>query len=175
MQSLSKSVLINIHRAALLSRARAVRRLLALLASLSTSAALSAELVWQDAWVRSMPPGTQVAAAYGTVTNQGVSAVTISGVTSSLNTSAMMHDSVVEGEQRKMVHLPSLVIESGEQLSFLPGGKHIMLMNVDPPLAEGDSIELCLVTASGDSFCAQAPVLRQAPLPAETHHEHHHH
>lgn len=175
MQPVSKSALLHTYRTAIAPHAWAAKVLVAILTAISASAVCAEALVWQQAWVRSMPPGTQVAAAYGAVTNQGDGVVTVTGVTSSLNTSAMMHDSVTEGEQRKMIHLPSLAIESGAQLSFQPGGKHIMLMNVDPPLVEGDTIELCLVTAGGTSFCSQAPVLRQAPVPTEAHHEHHHH
>jgi len=150
----------------------------ALLMLLVTIAAFGARadnsLQWQDAWVRAMPPGTTVAAAYGSVTNAGDAEITVVGVTSSLGDEAQMHDVIAEGDQRRMVQLNELTIGPGETLSFQPGGKHIMLMNVSEAPAEGTEVELCALSANDATDCTLAPVMRQAPMAHDGHGGHHH-
>lgn len=131
-------------------------------------------LHWKDAWVRSMPPGAQVTAAYGQLMNHGDRPVTLSGITSEVGTEAQMHDVIADGDQRRMVQLTSVEIAPHETLVFVPGGRHIMLLNVTSPPAEGTSVDICAVSAAGSQACVQAPVQRQAPMDHNDHTGHHH-
>jgi len=128
---------------------------------------------WEDAWVRSVPPGAAVAAAYGRLVHQGDEPVTITGVTSSLGAVAQMHDIIADGDQRRMVGVDASTVAPGEALVFSPGGRHIMLMEFEQAPAEGDEIELCAVTQDGDTICTMAPVRRNAP--GSSHHDSGHH
>jgi len=131
-------------------------------------------LHWQGAWVRSLPPGAEVTAAYGTLMNHGAEVVSITNISSTLGNEAQMHDVMSEGDQRRMVHLPSVDIAPGESLLFQPGGRHIMLIGVTETLAEGNEIELCAESAVGTRACTQAKVRRQAPEHHDTHSGHDH-
>ena len=131
-------------------------------------------LHWQGAWVRSLPPGAEVTAAYGTLMNHGAEVVSITNISSTLGNEAQMHDVMSEGDQRRMVHLPSVDIAPGESLLFQPGGRHIMLIGVTETPAEGDDIELCAESAAGNRACTQAKVRRQAPEHHDTHSGHDH-
>ena len=128
---------------------------------------------WEDAWVRSVPPGAAVAAAYGRLVHQGDEPVTITSVTSSLGAVAQMHDIIADGDQRRMVGVDASTVAPGEALVFSPGGRHIMLMEFEQAPAEGDEIELCAVTQDGDTICTMAPVRRNAP--GSSHHDSGHH
>ena len=131
-------------------------------------------LHWKDAWVRSMPPAAQVTAAYGQLMNHGDEMITITGVTSTVGGEAQMHDVIAEGDQRRMTPLTSVEIAPGETLTFQPGGRHIMLLDVvDPPL-EGSQVELCALSELGNRACTQAPIERQAPATQNAHTGHHH-
>ena len=149
---------------------------LACLALLSAAPfAYAQELLhWKDTWMRSMPPGAQVTAAYGQLMNHGDQPVTLSGITSEVGTEAQMHDVIADGDQRRMVQLTSVEIAPHETLVFAPGGRHIMLLNVTSPPAEGTSVEICAVSAAGSKACTQAPVQRQAPMDHSDHMGHHH-
>jgi copper(I)-binding protein len=127
-------------------------------------------LHWKDIWVRSMPPGAEVTAAYGQLMNHGDQPVMLSGITSEVGTEAQMHDVIADGDQRRMVQLTSVEIAPHETLVFAPGGRHIMLLNVTSPPAEGTSVEICAVSAAGSKACTQAPVQRQAPMDHMGHH-----
>ena len=129
-------------------------------------------LHWKNVWVRGMPPGTQVTAAYGELMNHGDQTVTISGVTADLGSEAQMHDVLAEGDQRRMVQLETADIAPGDSLVFEPGGRHMMLLGVSASPAEGSPVEICALSEAGTKACAQATVSRQAPG-AHDSHDHH--
>ena len=142
---------------------------------LDASATHSEDLLhWQDVWVRAMPPGAQVTAAYGKLMNHSNETVKISGLSSSVSGETQMHDVIAEGDQRRMVQLMSVEVAPHESLIFEPGGRHIMLLDISNPPAEGDVVEICALSAAGTESCAQAAVERQAPANHEQHTGHHH-
>ena len=160
---------------ALRQRRRAALRGLGLSVAMLASTAHSGDLLhWQDVWVRAMPPGAQVTAAYGKLMNHGNEAVEISALSSSVSGETQMHDVIAEGDQRRMVQLMSVGIAPHETLIFEPGGRHIMLLDISNPPAEGSVVEICALSAAGTQSCTQAAVERQAPASPEQHTGHHH-
>ena len=143
------------------------------LMGLSFSSLADEMLHWRDAWVRSLPPGTAVTAAYGSLMNHGNGTVTIVNVTSTTGTEAQMHDVIADGDQRKMMQLNSVDIAPGESLVFEPGGRHIMLLGITDAPEEGGDLALCAVSARGTEACTRAPVTRQSPGETEPHGHHH--
>ena len=136
--------------------------------------ALAEGLLWENAWVRSMPPGTEVAAAYGRITNQSDQTVIVKAISSSVGQAAQIHDVVADGDQRRMVQLDAVSLAAGESTEFKPGGQHIMLLGVTAPPPEGSQVELCLLTANSGERCTSAPMQQQAPMPATETSGHHH-
>ena len=68
-----------------------------------------------------------------------------------------------------MVQLDTTDIAPGASLVFEPGGRHIMLLGVAEPPAEGSQVEICAQSAAGTKVCAQATVSRQTPDEHDTH------
>jgi copper(I)-binding protein len=143
------------------------------LMGLSFSSLADEMLHWRDAWARSLPPGTAVTAAYGSLMNHGSDTVTIVNLTSTAGAEAQMHDVIAERDQRKMVRLNSVDIAPGESLVFEPGGRHIMLLGIADAPEEGSDLALCALSAMGTEACTRAPVTRQAPGETEPHGHHH--
>ena len=119
-----------------------------------------------------------MAAAYGKLVNHSAASVTVTGITSPLGAEAQMHDVVAEGDQRRMVQIDSVTLSSGEALIFTPGGRHIMLLDIQDPPAEGSMVPLCAIAAPHPDTCTDAPVQRQGPsissdMPSD--HAGHHH
>ena len=140
--------------------------ILLLAASISGVAPLTLgadSLHWEAAWIRSVPPGAAVAAAYGKLVNHSAASVTVTGITSPLGAEAQMHDVVAEGDQRRMVQIDSVTLSSGEALIFTPGGRHIMLLDIQDPPAEGSMVPLCAIAAPHPDTCTVAQVQRQGP------------
>ena len=139
---------------------------------LSSLSHASEMLHWKDAWVRSMPPGAQVSAAYGMLMNHGDQTVTLSAVSSEISSTAKMHEVIADGDQRRMAELESIDIAPHQTLIFEPGGRHIMLLDITAPPVEGETVEICAVSAAGTRACTAASVQRQAPEVQDTHANH---
>ena len=141
--------------------------------SFSTVSDADEMLHWKDAWVRSMPPGAQVSAAYGQLMNHGDRTVTLSTFSSEVSGNAEIHGVIADGDKRRMVQLESIDIAPHETLIFEPGGRHIMLLDIAAPPVEGGTVEICATSTFGTRICAQAPVKRQAPAAQDALTNHH--
>ena len=135
-----------------------------------------------NAYVRGLPPGQKVTAAFLTLTNTAEQAFTLQSVSSPVAEKSELHETSQDGVQMQMRKLDALPLAAGETLTFEPGGKHIMLMGLQQSLQEGDTVELRLCFAE---FCkiVQVPVIsvlneakgqhKQEQLQDMHHHMHH--
>jgi periplasmic copper chaperone A len=111
----------------------------------------------QDAWIRATP-GTDVAAAYLTLHNSGAQPVVVIGVRSPRAAQAVIHETtLVHGQTRMRAH-EELQIAPGDTVRLTPGGLHIMLQGLKPPLAVGDEVPLELRLAGGGTVAVTAHV-----------------
>jgi len=112
-------------------------------------------------WVRAMPPGRRVTAAYATLVNTGTSALVVSGVATSRG-EATLHESLqVDGQRRRRAR-DQIVVPAGGVVRLEPGGLHVMVTDLDTTPAEGDILRLCFLGADL-RVCSDAPVARRAP------------
>lgn len=111
----------------------------------------------EQAWIRLPASPGQPAAGYFSA------AATTSGETlldvTSPSARVEMHETVTNGGMAEMVPLPEAPFLDGE-LRFAPGGRHLMLMELDPQLKPGGSLALSF------KFKQAPPVTVQAHLMA---------
>jgi copper(I)-binding protein len=125
------------------------------------AAGVAAPLELSRAWVRAMPPGRNMTAAYLTITNPTDSSIFVRGVQASVGDASLHENRRVDG-QVQMRALAELRLPAHGKVALEPGGLHIMIMDLDRTPAEGEQLRLCLVSTAG-TVCADAPVLRRAP------------
>ena len=125
--------------------------------------AAPAPLTVTDPWVRATP-GSDVAAVYMTLHNDGDAALRIVGVRSSLAGHAMIHETRLENGQSVMRPREPLEIPPHGSVRLAPGGLHVMLHMLAHPLAVGERVPLELLLEGGASVAVSAPV---KPLNAE--------
>ena len=119
-----------------------MRRLLPCLILFVSICACSVErvpLVASDVTIARPIPGTEMTAAYFTLSNNTTQEITITHVTSLEFESVQMHESVVEDGMSRMYKLGDLRILAGTSVQFQPGGKHLMLMH---PIGDVDAVTL---------------------------------
>ncbi len=126
-----------------------------------------AQLEVSDAWVRAMPPGQRMTAAYLNIENTGTEAVTLTGVSSERG-DASLHETRTEDGRSRMRAVDELNLPVSQRLAFRPGGMHIMIMGLEETPREGESLRLCLETSIGET-CFPAPV-RKGPPAGGAHH-----
>ena len=97
-----------------------------------------------DAWIREASPGVTVAALYLEVKNNGSEDFILS-ISSPVSEIAEIHNTEISADgTARMVRLENVAVPSGEELFFLPGGKHIMLIDLKKELTPGDNHKIVM-------------------------------
>ena len=110
-----------------------------------------------DAWIRTVLP-TRPAAGYFTLSNQADTAHTLVGASSPACGMLMLHQSVNENGQEKMLMVKSVAIPAGGTVRFSPGGYHLMCMSPSAEVRPGNSIPITLRFQDGSSLTAPFPI-----------------
>ena len=121
----------------------------ALLATLLTAGGIaSAQVAVADAWVRGTVAGQRATGAFMTLT--AASDVVLVGATSPMAKIVEIHEMAMEGGVAKMRALPRLDLPAGKPVTLKPGGYHVMLMALQQPLKEGETVKITLAFEGRD-------------------------
>jgi copper(I)-binding protein len=97
-------------------------------------------------WARATPPGAKVAGGYMTITNTGSQPDRLVGGTVLAARIFEVHEMRMEGTTMRMRALEKgLEIRPGASVELKPGGLHVMFMDLQSPLKEGDLVRGTLV------------------------------
>ena len=96
--------------------------------------------------------------AYFTVSQSSGPPRSIAAVSVEMAGRTEMHESMKVGETVTMKPVEGVSLESGKSVEFAPGGKHVMLFDLDPKLRFQDSVELTVTFEGGDKASAKARV-----------------
>lgn len=117
----------------------------AALAGLSASAHdyAAGDLHIEHPWASPPLAGQNRGAAYLVIENHGDAPDRLLAASSEVAT-AELHASVMDGDVARMAARDTVEIPAHGTATFEPGGLHIMLMNIDRPLAPDDSFPMTL-------------------------------
>jgi periplasmic copper chaperone A len=119
---------------------------------------VQAELQFNEAYVRGLPPGQPVTAAFMTLHNTGLAPVEIVSASSDSAKTAEIHEHLHREGMMRMQKVDSAIVPAGGNLVMKPGGYHLMLMQLHKPLKEGDTVSIQFQSKSGETFSAKLPV-----------------
>jgi copper(I)-binding protein len=114
--------------------------------------------VFEDAWVRAMPPGMKMTAGFGKLSNPEPAAIEITSFASRSFADVSLHRTEVHDGISKMREVPVLSLAAGETVALEPGGYHLMLMMPTGEIQPGQSVEVEMTTSDGRSFSFEMPV-----------------
>jgi copper(I)-binding protein len=97
----------------------------------------------ENAWARATTASAQAAAIYLTIIDHGTPDRLVAASTP-VAARAELHETIHEGNVMKMRPVTSLAISQSAPISLSPGGYHIMLTQLNKPLAGGESFPLSL-------------------------------
>jgi len=103
-------------------------------------------LLFSDGYLRTMPPGQKVTAAFISVTNVGDEDCRLISLDSSLSDRVEFHQHQHIDGMMKMRPMTSVLVAAGNTVVFKPGAFHIMFFNVGDPLTAGHKTQLTLGT-----------------------------
>jgi periplasmic copper chaperone A len=113
----------------------------------------------RDAYVFETVLG-DVASAYVSIRNTGTEPDRLRGALATGAGLVMIHQQVESGGQTVMRHLDAVEIPPGTTVEFTPGGLHLMLEQLEGPLAAGDTLDLVLHFERAGDALVRAPVRR---------------
>lgn len=116
---------------------------------------------FEDAWIRPLPPGMKMTAAFGTVNNPGKKPIVFNAFSSpSFGDVSLHRTESVDGVSR-MREVDELRVRPGESFVLEPGGYHLMLMMPHSSLEPGQAVTVVMSTDDGRSFNFDFPVERR--------------
>jgi len=138
---------------------------LAALAILSLAGCAKEEqLMVTDAYVRYSPVPDNPSAAYFTV-HGGPQDVSLIGVSSEVAIRSEMHETMPGGDMASMKPIMNVAIPAGSEVKFEPGGRHVMLWNINPGIKPPKSIRLQFAFSNGERLLADAPLVPAGQAP----------
>ena len=145
-----------------------VAAILALLLVL-TYPAHAADVTVSNGWFRALPPSVP-SGGYFTLHNGGKTTAILTDVESPACAAMMMHQTTASG----MDHVMALDIRAGEDMVFAPGGYHLMLMELNAQVREGDKVPLTLgfEDKAGKRFTVDVQATARALTTAMPHSKH---
>lgn len=109
--------------------------------------------VVENAWVRAMPPGRNMTAAYGTFKNTGSTVLRINAFSSPQYSSVSLHETITDNSGvSRMQEIQEMVLQPGDSFILEPGGKHLMLMGKYSNKAEENTDSVSII------FAMQSPL-----------------
>lgn len=124
----------------------------------NTFAHSSGDLVIQNAWINEAPPNAKVLAAYMVIQNHTANNDALISITSGTFAKVETHQSKIDDGMAKMVKLPKIDIPAQGKAVLEPGGMHLMLMNPNKQLKQGDHVEFIFNFESGKKITVNAMV-----------------
>ncbi len=111
----------------------------------SVSLAAMADVIVSDAYVREPIPGRAMSAAFMTLTNNGSDDKVLVSASAPWAGSIEIHTHIHDNGVMRMRQLQELTIPAGESVTLQPGGLHLILFNLQSPLAQSLPLTLCFV------------------------------
>jgi copper(I)-binding protein len=113
------------------------------------------EIHVSNAWVRLAAVPRGPAAAYFTL-HGGPADATLISVSSDVSIRAEMHESMQSGSMASMKPIDQIALPAGAEITFAPGGKHVMLFDVNPGIKPGTPVPLLFTFADGQRVTYKA-------------------
>lgn len=145
-----------------------MRRALAAFMSLGSALALGAceeqPLYVDQAYIRLSPNPQSPSAGYFTV-HGGPEPVTLRDVVTEAAVRVEMHDSRMHQGMMTMKPIDSVDVPAKAIVRFEPGGRHLMLWNVNPAVAATGKVPLTFLFSNGDRILVDAAVQKVGEAP----------
>mgnify|MGYP000140310943 FL=1 len=148
-------------------------KMLAVLALLTTPAfaddmmpmmapATAGSLTLTEGFAFATLPNQPVAGGFMTIANTGEADDRLVAASSDIAAVMQIHTMAMDGDVMVMREMPDgLPLPAGETVVLQPGGFHIMFMQLNGPLVEGETVPVTLTFESGAEVAVDLPVRKK--------------
>jgi hypothetical protein len=143
---------------------RSMLTTLLLTSSLSAFAAVTDKVLVSDGYVREVPPGQMVSAAFMTLHNEDMDDHKIISASSPAAKTVELHTHMHENGMMKMRQVPNINIPAGGDALLKPGGLHIMLIGLTQELKKDVPVSVTIKFEDGSVKALSLPVKGTIPM-----------
>lgn len=111
-----------------------------------------------NAYVRAVPPGQSVSAAFMELQNNSDETRFLIKAASDVAESVELHEHIHKGNMMQMRQVEKIALNAHSSTALKPGGYHVMLIGLTRPLAPGSKVTLSLTLDNGQKLDIEAPV-----------------
>jgi copper(I)-binding protein len=130
-------------------------------------------LTIEQPWARASMGDVKNTAAYMKIANSGEAADKLTAAKSEVAEHVMLHESRMEGDVMKMVHVEGgIEVPAHGSAELKPLGLHVMLMGLKRPLKEGETFPMTLVFEKEGEVGIEVKVGQAPASPAAGHEGH---
>ena len=124
-----------------------------------------------EPYVRLAPPNAPATAAFMVIKNAGDKDVKVVKADNPASKVTELHTHLNENGVMKMRPVAAIDVKSKGEAVLKPGGLHVMLINLNAPMKEGDIVPITLTFDDGSSKKVDAKVVKTmaAGMPAMDH------
>jgi copper(I)-binding protein len=143
-------------------------------ASFLSFTAHAADVTVSDAYARAMPTAGLNSAAFMMLHNNSDESIELIGAQSDVAKHVELHTHTHVDGVMQMRKVDGITLPAKGMAMLKPGDNHVMLIDLNAPLAEGDQIELTLKWSDNTQQTLSVPVKFAMPgnMPKEMKHEH---
>lgn len=118
----------------------------------TTATSAESPLVLEDGWAKATDG--KMTGVFGTLSNDGDADIQLVGAESPLAGMGELHVTVDDGAGGRIMQKAEdgFVVPAGEDYELVPGGDHVMLMQLTAPVTNGQQVDLTLVDDAGTRY-----------------------
>lgn len=146
----------------------------AILLAIVPVAVSAADLEISGAFLRASPKVANAGAGFLTIKNNTASDDVLIAAEANISKTVELHTHVKEGDVMRMRQIESIPVPANGAAVLKPGADHIMFINLDKPLVEGQKVPVTLVFAKSGKQQIEMPVAAVGAMtaPASDHPKH---
>lgn len=138
---------------------------LATLLALLPVAVFAADMDISGAVLKASPKVANAGAGFVTIKNNTQVDDTLVGAEADISKTVELHTHIHDGDVMRMRKVDSIAVPAGGAAELKPGGDHIMFINLNKPLAEGDKVPVTLIFAKSGRQTIEMPVVGLGAMP----------
>ena len=125
-----------------------------------TNAYATGEVTVSDGYIKASIPGSDITAAYMTISNASNKALTLQNITSTISDRIEIHEHSMADGMMRMREVGKITIDAGSEVVLQPSGLHLMIFSLKQQVTENDIIPLTLYFSNKTKINIQLPVYR---------------
>ena len=113
-----------------------------------------------DGYIKASIPGSDVTAAYMTISNATNKAITLQKISSTISDRVEIHEHSMSNGMMRMREVGQITIDANSKVVLQPSSLHLMIFSIKQKITEKDVIPFTLYFSNETKINIQLPVYR---------------